>query len=125
MTHPDGKSMMEPNITSLSKCLAIFALCIPATLYAEVHHRYECPSPLSEGKVRLVLEHVDVFDGPPENLASLIPAPAHNADIWDGLGKVDTYLVCGYKGTHKIVTLHAKGTTVCKVTDHPSRAFCD
>jgi hypothetical protein len=104
---------------------AILALCIPAAPYAATHHRYECPSPLVDGKVKRSLSHIDVFDGPPMDMASLIPAPAGNVAIWDKLEDVDVYLVCEYKGTDKIVTIHAIGATNCTGTDHPSAAFCD
>jgi len=120
------KPMMDLNIMSSSKYLvAILSLSAPIAIYAREHHRYECPSSLIEGKTKRALDHVNVYDGPPENLASLIPVPAGKADMWDGLQYVDAYLVCEYKGTDKIIAIHALGATVCKVTDHPSAAFCD
>jgi len=108
---------MELSIASLSKYLAIFASCVPAVLYAEVHHRYECPSPLVKGKFNHSLWHVDVYDGPPKNMASLI--------VWESLNHVDVYLVCTYKGTDKTAAVHAEGASSCDTTDKPPAAFCD
>ena len=121
-----GEKLTGPNTMSSCRYLvAIFALSVPTILCTTAHHRYECPSPLIEGKTRHALRYVNVYDGPPENLASLIPVPAGRADMWDGLQYVDAYLACEYKGTDKIITIHALGATVCKGTDHPSAAFCD
>lgn len=120
------KSMTALSITWSSKCLfATLTLFIPAALVAANHHRYECPSPHIDGKVKRSLAHIDVFDGPPKNMASLIPFDAGGSAIWDGLEGGDVYLVCGYKGTNKIVMIHAIGATVCKAPIHPDVAFCD
>ena len=117
--------MMKLSFMSSTRCLvATLALLTCATCSA-THHRYECPSPLVDGKIKRELSHIEVFDGPPKDMASLIPAPAGNVAIWDKLEDVDVYLVCGYKRTDKIITIHARGATICKGTDHPSAAFCD
>jgi hypothetical protein len=118
--------MMKISFTSSTRCLvATLALLTCTTCSAATHHRYECPSLLVDGKIKRELSHIEVFDGPPKDMASLIPAAADDAGILDGLEKVDVYLVCGYKGTDKIITIHALGATICKGTDHPSAAFCD
>jgi len=110
--------MMDLNVMSSSKYLvAILALSAPIAVYAREHHRYECPSPLIEGKVKHSLWHAKVYDGPPENMASLIG--------WDSLNHVDVYLVCTYRGTTKTVAVHAKGASSCDATDKPLAAFCD
>jgi hypothetical protein len=67
-----------------------------------------------------------VFDGPPQNMASLIPVAIKHGAQWDMTKKGDVYLVCGYKGTRKTITIHAPDTMVCKALDTPgTTAFCD
>jgi hypothetical protein len=87
------------------------------TCSAATHHRYECPSPLLDGKFKRSLWHVNVYDGPPENMASLI---GHYS-----LNHIDVYLVCTYKGTNKTVAIHAVGASSCDATNKPPAAFCD
>jgi hypothetical protein len=88
-----GEKLTGPNTMSSCRYLvAIFALSVPTILCTTAHHRYECPSPLIEGKTRHALRYVNVYDGPPENLASLIPVPAGKADMWDELEYVNAYL---------------------------------
>jgi len=41
-------------------------------------------------------------------MANLVPVPGKTADRWDLTG-VDPYLVCRYKGTNHVVTIHAQG----------------
>jgi hypothetical protein len=97
--------------------IALLAFCTCAKSFAATYHRYQCPSPLIEGKVKHSLWHADVFDGPPEDMASLMG--------WDSLNHVDVYLVCTYRGTTKTVAVHAKGASSCDATDKPLAAFCD
>jgi hypothetical protein len=75
-----------------AKCsIALLTFCVCWTCSAATHHRYECPSPLVDGKFKRSIWRVNVYDGPPENMASLI--------VWESLNHVDVYLVCTYKAT--------------------------
>jgi hypothetical protein len=109
---------MRPCIKSSTKYfIALLACFTYAKSSATTHHRYQCPSPLVEGKVKHSLWHAKVYDGPPEDMASLMG--------WDSLNRVDVYLVCTYKGTDKTAAVHAKGASSCDATDKPLAAFCD
>jgi hypothetical protein len=109
---------MEFGFTSSTMCLtAWLALFTCATCYAATAHRYQCPSPLIDGMGKHSLWHAKVYDGSPENMASLIG--------WNSLNHVDVYLVCTYRGTTKTVAVHAKGASSCDATDKPLSAFCD
>jgi hypothetical protein len=120
------KLMTKPSTLSSSRYfLAIVALCTPTALFAATHHRYECPSPLIDGRVKRSISHFDVFAGPPKNMASLMPASTDEGDIFEGLEGADAYLVCRYKGTDKIITIHAPDATVCKAPIHSDAVFCD
>jgi hypothetical protein len=109
---------MRLNTMSFSKCLlAVLGCCACAVSHATEPHRYVCPSPLLLGNFKHVLKHVEVYDGPPKNMASL--------EAWGLLKNVDVYLVCTYDGTDKDVTIHAVGSASCNSTDKPRTAFCD
>jgi len=97
--------------------IALLTFCVCGTCPAAAHHRYQCPSPLVDGKFKRSLWHVDVYDGPPKNMASLIGR--------DSLNHIDVYLVCAYRGTDKTVAIHAVGASSCDGTDKPPTAFCD
>jgi hypothetical protein len=110
--------MTGRNIMLWTKCsIALLTFCVCWTCPAATHHRYECPSPLIDGKFKRSLWRVNVYDGPPKNMASLI--------VWESLNHVDVYLVCTYKGTDKTAAVHAEGASSCDTTDKPPAAFCD
>jgi hypothetical protein len=120
------EKLTEPNTMSSSRYFfAVLAMCTPAALFAATHHRYACPSALIDGKVKRSLSHIEVFAGPPKNMASLEPAITAEGDVLEGLEGADAYLVCGYEGTDKIITIHAPDATVCKAPIHPDVVFCD
>jgi hypothetical protein len=111
---------------SSSKWLVVLAVAAASTAScAATQHHYECPASLDDGQVKYPFKDIDVFDGPPKNMASLIPAETKDGVRWDFNPGGDIYFVCGYKGTDKTVTVHAPGVTVCKGTQTPLAAFCD
>lgn len=115
---------MEANIMSLNKTLAgVVCSTFGFIACASTSHRFECPSALSDGRQSYVLDNASLFDGPPEQLADLIPVQGKTADRWDLTG-VDPYLVCRYKGTDKVVTMHVKDARACEATSHPFAAYC-
>jgi hypothetical protein len=103
-------SLTRPLITTIA-----LGMCI--TCHASTRHRYECPSPLVDGKGTHALAHVEVFDGPPQQQASL--------EMWKPLKGKDPYLVCTYQGTDTVTTIHAVGANACDATDKPGAAYCD
>jgi hypothetical protein len=116
--------MMEANSMSLSKpFFAIFGWAIACSVCAAPAHRFECPSTLSDGPKHYALDNASLFDGPPEQMADLIPVSGKTADRWDLTG-VDPYLVCRYQGTDKVVTIHAQGAKVCEAKSKPFTAYC-
>ncbi|WP_184416370.1 STY0301 family protein [Rhodanobacter sp. MP7CTX1] len=119
------KLMMELSTMSLSRTLStIFALSLSASSWAAVQHRYVCPAFVSDGKARRALENVTVYDGAPEERASLIPMTTNNVDTWD-MHETDAYLSCEYKGTDKVVTIHALGASYCRAAGYPLVASCN
>jgi hypothetical protein len=53
-----GEKLTEPSTMSSSRqFFAVLALLTPAALFAATHHRYECPSPLIDGKVKRSISH--------------------------------------------------------------------
>jgi hypothetical protein len=73
------------------------------TAYAEAN-ALECPDKITDQGHQRVLERASVFEGPPEELADLIPV----AERWDlepyqGTDR-SLYLVCRYKQTNTTVT---------------------
>ena len=83
----------------------------------------------------LPLYLVAVFDGPPEQLASLIPDHRHQYDVWD-VGYIfdasrSLYLVCHYgrEGKEQVVTVKAeKKVQRCTfrngATNQPGKLIC-
>jgi hypothetical protein len=82
-----------------------------------------CPQTLSPGRVTHTLDNASLFDGPPADLADLIPVPAGAYDEWN-LQSVDPFLVCRYKGTVKTITIHANGASRCVAGGKSFQAYC-
>ena len=82
-----------------------------------------CPSSLSDGGTRHALDNASLYDGPPDQMADLVPVSAGDMDRWN-LDGVDPYLVCKYSGTTKVVTFHAVGAKLCEGGGKPLRAYC-
>jgi hypothetical protein len=88
-------------------------------------HRYECPAVLTDGKLHHHFDLVNWFDGPPQELASLISVNTKYGS-WLPMSKSsDIYMICYYKGTKKTITVHSPGVTVCKVIMSPRMAYCE
>jgi hypothetical protein len=109
-----------------SKLLVIlFVLSTSAMSCAAAQaHRYACPAFLTDGQVRYRLDTVDWFDGPPQELASLISVDTKYGSRLD-VSNDDIYTICYYKGTNKTITVHSPGVSVCKVIMSPRAAWCE
>lgn len=81
-----------------------------------------CPNQLADGGRTALLDSADVYEGAPENLASLMP----DLDKWEWRLEVEQdnarrsgvplYLVCRYKGTKATVQLKIPyAATICRV----------
>lgn len=83
---------------------------------------FECPPALpQDASHRLV--NASLFDGPPEQLADLVPERAASVDRWD-LDGVDPYLVCRYGATARTIVLRPRGARLCEAGGRPFRAGC-
>ena len=82
-----------------------------------------CPASISGGGVSRQLVNASLFDGPPEEMAGLVPVSAGAMDRW-ALDRVDPYLVCRFQGTQTIMTFHAVGAKTCEAGGTPFRAYC-
>jgi hypothetical protein len=122
---------MGLNTTLLSS--AVLALAMFVAEAAGAATLIQCPRVHSEGSKTAPLADADVFDGPPEELASLIPDL--DTSEWDLDGYQEDaqdrgepmYLVCRYAGIKATVTIEIPRTaTFCKVegTRHGTAAVC-
>lgn len=80
-----------------------------------------CPTSNGAGP----LSDIDVFDGPPEEMASLIPSPGY----WDLRGSATSahgyFLVCRYDAPpHSVVIPLPKTITICAFDDRWPRVVC-
>ncbi|NPD66652.1 hypothetical protein HN018_21580 [Lichenicola cladoniae] len=82
-----------------------------------------CPSSLIEAGSDHTLVNASLYDGPPDQMADLIPVPAGSVDRWS-LDGVDPFLVCKFQGIMKVVTLHVVGAKVCEAGQKPFQAYC-
>jgi hypothetical protein len=82
-----------------------------------------CPSSITEGARKHVLDNASLYDGPPSEMADLMPVRAGAVDRWS-LGNADPYLICKFSGTSKVVTFHAVGAKVCEAGKKPFQAYC-
>jgi hypothetical protein len=82
-----------------------------------------CPAFTQVGAVKHALNNASLYDGPPEQMADLIPDVTGNMDKWD-LDSVDPYLVCKYLGTTKVLTFHASHAQICEAGGTPFQAYC-
>jgi hypothetical protein len=111
---------------SFSKCLAtLLVLGLSSASRAAQQHRFQCPAVLTDGKTKHAFSQVELFDKPPENRGSLMPAETDYGVKWSVSENADIYMVCGYGGTEKTITVHAPGVSICKGTQSPLAAFCD
>jgi hypothetical protein len=122
---------MAGTTTLLSNSLAVCLLTIVCT--AQAADRVDCPRVHTDGKKTGDLTGADLFQGPPEKKASMIP----DLDTWtwelhgyqqnsEERGE-SLYLVCHYKGIKATVSIEVpRGATFCKVdgTKHGAAAFC-
>jgi hypothetical protein len=99
--------------------LVLFAAALSTANAAPVR----CPASLTDAGVRHVLANASLYDGPPEQMADLIPVPSGHVDRWSLDGQ-DPYLVCKYDGTAKTATLHPKTAKVCEAGGKPFKAYC-
>lgn len=115
---------MQTNHTAMrfSLMLLFVAHCFAAS--AATTHLFECPAHLSSGGKSHPLENASLFDGPAAQMADLIPVSGKTGDRWD-LAGVDPYLVCRYRGTGQVLTLHAEGARNCEAAGDPFVAYCD
>ena len=74
--------------------------------------KIECPQSLTENNKKYSLYNLDVFEGPPNEMGSLMPDSDDSA-VWTlsdsqaaaKARNTSMFLVCQFKGTNKTVTL--------------------
>lgn len=94
--------------------LGCLALLFSSTVFAE---KVNCPSVLKDGNKTHRMNLADVFEGPPEERASLLPDTDEEM-VWTLKDSQDyakehntsVFLVCQYKGTHKTTTVKIPAT---------------
>jgi hypothetical protein len=82
-----------------------------------------CPARMNDVGSWHILVNASLYDGPPDQMADLIPVAVGSVDRWS-LDHVDPYLVCRYEGTAKTVTLHAQTVRICEAGKTPFQAYC-
>ena len=114
----DGASSMSRNriVWPLLAVAAVAPTCAAAAPAI-------CPSSLLDAGSRHRLVNAALFDGPPSEMADLVPVTAGDVDRWN-LDSVDPYLVCRFQGTAEVVTFHAVGARVCEAGKSLFQAYC-
>jgi hypothetical protein len=105
---------------SLAKAFYLALCVIPVACAAKI----PCPASVSDGGVVHALNNATLFDGPPDQMASLVPDSSGPVDRWDLKG-IDPYLVCQFENTSKTVTLHAAASKRCVAGHKPFAAWCE
>jgi hypothetical protein len=82
-----------------------------------------CPPTITDANGTHALNNASLYDGPPDQMADLVPDRTGAVDRWS-LDGVDPYLVCKFQETTKVVTLHAVGAKVCEAGKKPFQAYC-
>ncbi len=112
--------MMETNYMSSSKFVLGMMFVLSSCMgMAPVW----CPQRLVDRGRAHALNNASLFDGPPSEMADLIPVTIGGRDVWD-LDRIDPYLVCRYSNTAKTVTFHTDGAKSCAMLGIPFRAYC-
>jgi hypothetical protein len=97
-------------------------LPVLALMFGAAAGPMECPPALPRASGH-PLANASLFDGPPAQMADLVPDRAGDTDRWD-LDGIDPYLVCRFARTDKTVVLHAVGAGACRAGGKPFRAGC-
>ena len=126
------------SLSSQKWLLAVVAIVAATLGYAEPPKgskasvmNYTCPAKLMLGEKTYPLEKANVFDGPIEDRADLVPKtdPAHpELAVWHvGGGQFIPHLKCRYRGTRHYLVLEAAGAKQCRLwtaSNHPVSAHC-
>ncbi|MCL2162370.1 MAG: hypothetical protein FWH56_10875 [Betaproteobacteria bacterium] len=99
------------------KRLLAFSVCLTAqAVYADEMDlnkaKWICPSSVTVHGTEHKLESLAIFDGPPEQLASLVAEPRKGAQ-YRRLESRNIYMVCRYKDLSEGYVIHAKNATFC------------
>ncbi|MGZ5199694.1 MAG: STY0301 family protein [Telluria sp.] len=122
---------MAATTTSLSKALAVVLLTLACSAHAKP--LVICPSVNADGTKTGALADADVYQGPPENKASMMPDL--ETSVWELRGYQQNseergeslYLVCRYAGIKATVSIEVpREATFCKIegVKHGIAAFC-
>lgn len=92
---------------------------------------YQCPAILALNEKTYPLEKANVFDGPVEDRADLVPEtdPAHpELATWQVAGgQFVPHLKCRYRGVRHYIVLEAEGAKQCRLqtlANRPVSAYC-
>jgi len=92
---------------------------------AEDRMVFKCPDTFEAAGKTFKLNNASVFDGPVEEKGGLVPEFEGNTRRWEIDYRFDPYLVCRYEDSLHTITMHVKGTRVCKVEEEPFSAYCE
>lgn len=99
-------------------------------------HAIDCPASIKEGHKERLLANVQLFDGDPSELASLVP-DSEDETVWTITPEMwayqkkegrDMFLVCSYKGAKNAVTLKVPADTpkcTMQLHRHKFQGFCN
>jgi hypothetical protein len=85
---------------------------------------YICPAAFEINAQKFLLLRVSIFNGPPEQLMSLVPEDSGRVSYWDIDSDTDPYMVCRYENMDHYIVLHAQGAKRCEAKSKPLRASC-
>jgi hypothetical protein len=116
------KPMMGTNFMLLNRVLLlVFGGSLVA--YPAIATPVNCPAFVQSDSGRHILDNASLYDGPPAQMADLVPEFMVKMDRWN-IDHVDPYLVCEFAGTKQTVTFHAVGARVCEAGGKPFQAYC-
>ncbi|MBE7211209.1 MAG: hypothetical protein INR65_09335 [Gluconacetobacter diazotrophicus] len=115
-----AKSSKPDRIDAGRRIAVIFAAL---SCVAAAPGNVRCPPTIVDAIGPHPLGDAAVFDGPPDEMAELVPVPAGPVDRWLLVG-VDPYLLCRYRGTTRTEAVHAPGARLCAAGGDPFQATC-
>jgi hypothetical protein len=109
--------MMVLNKFTMSLAL-LCAACGPAIAETVL----SCPSAIHDHK----LTQIDMFSGPPHEMASLIPIDGGWNTTMDNPQELPFYIQCSYKNTKKTIVIKVPANaTSCKYGDKIDQIICE
>lgn len=122
--------MMGISSMLLSKSICVVVpligvLCAGGVSADQKEQEFQCPAAVKIGVNSYQFGGVSVFDGPPENIVSLVPETTAARRFWKFDPRMDPYVICRYKNTESKLVYHLPGYSRCDLSEEPYQAKCE